>query len=468
MVSRRFAVTVVLLVVVASGNCFADSTGDLKTQNNELRQRIEKMEKELAELKKMVIEQSKAEKSPKSEPSPTITPKLSDEDLQKILAMVEKETINKKSVWSNLDIQLYGYLKVDAAYDTSRTTTGNYVVWVDSDTTRHNDNEFNLTANQTRLGMKITGPEDQDVVTSGRAEIDFYGKSGDENKAKIQLRHAYLKIDWPDDRFNIIAGQTSDVFSPLNPSTLNYTVLWDCGNIGYRHPQIRLTKSIALNSNVDLKLEAAVSRTIGDDELVTTAGAKSGEDSGFPTLQARGALIFPLLDYKPTTIGISGHWGKEEYDRTSTTASSEEMESWSLNLDITQPINKWLTFKGELFSGENLDNYFGGIGQGVRSTASGGITTYHNAIASKGGWIAAGLGPWDKWRFNAGFGVDDPDNEDLSAGARTLNRSVFANAIYSINKNTEIGFELSQWHTERKGAGSADDLRAQTSFIYKF
>jgi hypothetical protein len=49
-----------------------------------------------------------------------------------------------------------------------------------------------------------------------------------------------------------------------------------------------------------------------------------------------------------------------------------------------------------------------------------------------------------------------------------LNRSIFGNVVYALNKNTDIGLELSQWHTERKGQSDADALRAQMSFIYKF
>jgi hypothetical protein len=53
--------------------------------------------------------------------------------------------------------------------------------------------------------------------------------------------------------------------------------------------------------------------------------------------------------------------------------------------------------------------------------------------------------------------------------AREYNRSIFANAIYSINKNTEVGFELSHWKTNyNTSGGDADTVRAQTSFIYKF
>jgi hypothetical protein len=386
---------------------------------------------------------------------------LTESDIQKILAALEKEKTKKKPIWSDLDIQLYGYIKLDASYDTSRTTTGNYVAWVDSEKTNDNDNEFNMTANETRLGVRINGPEDLQMKTSGRIEIDFYGSGGDENKAKIQMRHAYLEISWPEDRFSIIAGQTSDVISPLNPVTLNYTVLWDVGNIGYRRPQLRLTKSFPFKDDFDLKLEGALVRTIGDDEISTVAGGKSGEDSGFPTFQGRMSLMFPYFGYKPTTIGFSGHWGQEEY-------ISKDIDTWSLNLDITQPLNKLFTIKGEAFIGENLDTYFGGIGQGVRNLGTSSSPIYDKEIGSVGGWAAVSIGPWDRWSFNVGAGIDDVENGDVKENDRTLNRTVFGNAIYSLNKNIEIGLELSHWRTEYKGHGDADDLRAQSSLIYRF
>ena len=73
---------------------------------------------------------------------------------QEIAALKEttgSDKTDKKSLWSSLDVQFYGYIKADASHDSSRTTTGNYVVYVDSEATRKNDSEFNLTANETRL-----------------------------------------------------------------------------------------------------------------------------------------------------------------------------------------------------------------------------------------------------------------------------------------------------------------------------
>jgi len=453
-------VPVVVIVISITGLCRAEKTNaQLEKENQRLQQRVDRLEKQLEELRKIVMQQTQAAPQPlpppaDKRPQHPAAVALTDSDWEKLAAMVAKGSAKKKPVWSDLDIELYGYIKADASYDTSRVHPGNFVLYLDPGKT--GDSEFNLTAKQTRLGLRISGPEDIDTKTTGRVEIDFYGGNATENQARIQMRHAYLKIDWPHKRFSILAGQTSDVISPLYPNTLNYTVLWDAGNIGYRRPQIRLTKNCRLSTDTDLQLDAAVARTIGDDDLNT----KSGEDAGFPTFQSRAGITFPWFGYKPTTVGISGHWGLEEYN-------SQDTESWSVNLDLTQPINEWLTLKAELFDGENLDTYFGGIGQGVNESRN------NRLIGSRGGWFAAALGPWGKWSFNLGVGMDDvdasdTDTDDPTANPRILNRSVFGNMIYSVNKNTQIGLEVSHWRTEYNGSGDADDLRAQTSFIYKF
>ena len=55
--------------------------------------------------------------------------------------------------------------------------------WVDPETGRNNnDDEFNMTANQTRIGLKITGPDSEDLKLSGLVEVDFYGGGGDNVK----------------------------------------------------------------------------------------------------------------------------------------------------------------------------------------------------------------------------------------------------------------------------------------------
>ncbi|MHC4622414.1 MAG: DcaP family trimeric outer membrane transporter [Planctomycetota bacterium] len=467
---RKVNILVVAVLLTGTAVCRADTSSQLARENAELRMRVERLERELEELKQMVMQQAGAQQtqtdqtvSTEPELKPEEAPESKVYEVEKTAEATQEDTVTKKPVWSELDIQLYGYVKLDAAYDSSRVDTGNFARWVESETTNKNDDQFNMTANQTRFGLKIKGPHDGEIETSGRAEIDFYG-GGAENKPEVMMRHAYMTLNWPQERFNIIAGQTSDVISPLYPYTLNYTVAWWAGNIGYRRPQIRLTKSLGLAKDADLKLEGALARTIGlrSDDFADTPG-DAGEDTGFPGAQGRVSVTFPWLGYKPTTLGFSGHWAKEELD-TSASGDSRHFDSWSLNLDLTQPFNKWLTVKGELFTGENLSAYLGSIGRGVN-------TTSFEEIGSRGGWLAASLEPWQKWQLNLGASVEDVDADDLAGitvDARKYNRSIFGNAIYSLNQNTQIGFELSQWHTEYDNQDDGDSVRAQTSFIYRF
>ena len=424
----------VVLVIFAAGFSHAAGAGGTAKENAELRQKVDQLDKELDGLKKIVAQQT-------GTTSDTLP----------------------KPVWSNLDIQLYGYLKLDAAYDSSRINNGDYAKWVESESTNDDDNQFNMTANETRLGMLINGPDNGNMKTSGRVEVDFYG-GGDENKAHLMMRHAYLKLDWPKSRFNIIAGQTSDVISPLYPQTVNYSVGWWTGNIGYRRPQLRFTKAMRINKDVDLKLEGAFARTIGrNDAVASPNGTESGEDSGRPSVQGRVSMTLPLYKQKQATIGFSGHWGKEEYDLDAT-GNNTDFKTWSLNMDFEQPVSEKVTIKGEIFTGQDLDAYLGGIGQGVTTTGA----NIYKEIASSGGWIAASLGPWNNKRFNVGICSDDPDNSDINTGDRSLNRSVFGNIYYALNKQAEVAFELSHWRTEYIGPGDGDSMRAQLALIYKF
>jgi len=397
-------------------------------ESTSMNDRLAQLEKEIAELKK----------------APTSAPAADSK---------------KKTLFSSVDVQLYGFLKADVSRDSSRTTTGNYVLYVDSEATRRNDAESNMTANESRLGLNFTGPSSETLKTSGKLEFDFFG-SAPENKATLLIRHAYMNLEWPQAQLSLLAGQTWDVISPLNPSTLNYSVLWVGGNIGYRRPQVRLTKDLSATDKVKVKLEGALSRTIGRTTPAPVS-SETGEDAGFPTLQGRVSATFPFFGPKPTTIGISGHSGREEYD-TDASGTNETLKSQSINLDITQPVCKWMTLKAELFSGKDLDSYLGGISQGVN-------TTTFRSIDSEGGWIAASLGPWGKWSSSIGYGADNVDRDDVAVGTgRTRNACLFGNIRYDVNANAQIGLELSRWETDYKGVSDAKDTRVQASFIYKF
>ena len=469
--TAKWLVTLVLVSVFAP-QCFcradtppqsptSGAPGQVGSRDDaQLRARIEQLERSLREIRADLRRQSEALEAARRQ----LRQRARQEQIKKVRREINKE-LDKgghlPAVRSSLDVQLYGYIKLDAAADTSRTNIGDFARWVENEHGRDNDHQFNVTARQTRLGLKIQGPRTDEIKTSGRIEVDFYGGGyggGIENRPELRMRHAYMQIDWPKQRFSILAGQTWDVISPLFPSTLNFPVAWWAGNIGHRRPQVRLTKCVRLGPKTDLKLEGAVTRTIG--EASGFDPGDTGEDADFPTLQARTSVTFPLLEAGPTTIGVSAHWGQEEYD-TDALDHHQMLDTWSANIDFVQPIAPWMTVKGEVFTGENLDAYLGGIGQGVNAATL-------SEIRSWGGWAAATLGPWGKLHFNVGGSIECVNRGDVANGARVSNSSVFGNVIYKINEHTSVGLEVSRWQTAYKRLASGDSLRVQGSFIYKW
>ncbi|HNV70213.1 MAG TPA: hypothetical protein PKO06_10980, partial [Candidatus Ozemobacteraceae bacterium] len=157
----------------------------------------------------------------------------------------------------------------------------------------------------------------------------------------------------------------------------------------------------------------------------------------------------------------------------------------SLGADVNLAFTKTIQLKGEIWQGKNLDDYVGGIGQGVVVTTTG-SGTYINAMAagatgfvdakalkSKGGWAELTFGPFQKWRYNLGVSLDNPDddlliNSTTARPMRTSNRSRWLNALYDLNEAVQIGAEYLRLETEYKNQRRGDDNRFQLSFIYKF
>jgi len=435
-----------MTLILVYGVAFAQEE-DLEQANQQLQERVESLEADLAEVKSRVEEGTKA-----------------DADQE------------KASVDSKYAILLYGFIKVDAAYMTARANdSGNYARWVESEAVNPNDDQFNLTARESRFGLEFKGPDLAFLNTSAKMEIDWYG-GGTENKNVPMLRHAYFQLDWLKGAWSLLAGQTSDVFSPLVPYSLNYSVGWWIGNIGYRRPQVRLTKAFDLGGDFRSRIQIAAVRTIGHDWPYSPS-QDTGKDAGFPAVQARCELAFPLFSGQQTIVGLSGHWGEEEYDID---AQGEEVNatSWSANLDLFLPILHWLTFKGELWTGRNVDSYLGGIGQGVVvQTTDGLFVNGTNAtgtlidvweIESVGGWASIEARPWHRWILGAGYSLDDPHNGDVPSGARRRNSSCWGNVTYDITEAVRVGVEISYWETFYKDGVSGDSIRFQTSLIYRF
>lgn len=441
----------------------------------QMQKRIDDLEKQVNELKLMLQEQQKARVEEKARVD-KVEQKVDQKEKTKT-ASAGGVVSTASSIISDFKFKPYGFIKLDGSYDDSKIypSSGNFSLYVpselssDKDKTSHNDNNFSMTGRQTQVGLYILAPETYAWVAKGRIEIDFYGDGTQhENKAEPLLRHAYVELTRG--RFGIIAGQTNDLISPLVPSTLNYTVGWAAGNIGYRRPQLRVTYTHPINEKNKFIGAFAIARTTGTiNEDLDIDSKTDGEDVGYPTMQARLAYATKQLfcTGKDSIFGISGHYGKEEIDWgiSNPGRHQKRMKSWSLNGDFEVPLTSCLSFKAEGFVGENLDDYFGGILQGINSDKT--QKEFTSIIKSMGGWAQFSY-QYNKWKYNAGAGIDDPRNKQLSTGMRARNTFYFGNFYYNLIPPVNLCLEYSHWETDYINKHDGTNNRIQTSVIYSW
>jgi hypothetical protein len=372
----------------------------------------------------------------------------------------------QKLAWTKGDFKFtpYGRLWTTMSRDSQKTNNGEYVLWVNSPDTVEGA-RFQVDAKSTRLGLDMAGPGIRcldGAKIGGKLEIDFQGTFLQENKGTILFRHGYVEAK--NDDYRLLFGQTWDVISPLYTPTFDYTAGSAAGNLAYRRAQFRVERYLPRSETFMLTLQSA----LAVDVLVPVSSVHTiqGDHAGWPDWQNRVALTFGDRKNKelpPVEVGVSGHVGEQcfnFYPVTGTPQLDVSRPTWSINLDAKFPITKTFGVQGEVFTGSNLSNYFGGIMQGVDSNTL-------DAIRDTGGWgdIWYDMRPDLHWHF--GYSVDDPLDNDMTTG-RTYNQYIYANFIYDFTKFLNAGLEISSWRTLYYNQAPGNDIRVEFLARYNF
>jgi len=360
----------------------------------------------------------------------------------------------------------YGYIKADLTMDMGNpnVTAGgygtNYVRWLDPKP-EERPMTWGLTGRQSRLGFDFVDDQVDGVEVLGRIETDFTNPPG-EYVNGLKLRKAYLKVATPS--LELLAGQESDIFSPLVPDTVSYLVAWWAGNIGFRRPQVRLTYKLGLGESTGIDVSAGVERTI------RSVAEADNYDVAIPTFAGRIGFRSPLI-----SVGVSGHYGKEreQFAPEGQEAIDEVYDSYSANLDLLLNLGQMLTLSGEVYHGKNLDTYFGGIGQGVVLVTDAQGKVDGKELADMGFWAQLKIKPSDRLVLNLGQSMTMVEEEDVPDNGRTGNQCTYANLNYMLAKDVWVALEGSLWQTSYKDARGqkemdSDDYRGQLAFIYNF
>jgi len=391
----------------------------------------------------------------------------------------ELQSMMREATWTKGDLRIvpYGALWGSALYATTRNFPGPYTLYIPSVDSEGEDT-FTVDTRRTRLGLNVTGPRVplfNCAPTFGKVEIDFHGSFAMENKPGVLLRHAYAEVK--DDYFRLLAGQTWDIISPLYPGTLSYSVGWGGGNIGYRRAQVRFERYLHFADALTLTLQGSFNQNVVSDfngARNVVLGQVQPESSGWPVLEGRLAVTHDQFgpSCQSATVGISGHIGNQGFDfvdpwapgfpdTTPIRGDDIRVRTWSFNVDVRVPITDRFGVQGEFFTGQNLGTFLGGVVQGVnRQTARG--------IRSRGGWFNVWYDINPCLHTHAGYGIDDPINVDVAPAGRTYNQFLFANVVFDVIKNMQVGLEVSSWKTHHFGARPGDSVQFEFMGEYSF
>jgi hypothetical protein len=154
-------------------------------------------------------------------------------------------------------------------------------------------------------------------------------------------------------------------------------------------------------------------------------------------------------------IGLSAHGGW-----FATPNSTNQRESMAMGADARIPLATWLELRGEWYSGDGMRGLGGGaIGQLFDSRGV--------PIHSTGVWGQVNLKPTTRVTLGGGFGLDDPDNKDLAAGARLKNEVTEAHLHLRPAGPLVLGFEYRRMQTTYStGKLVNDHLNVAVGFVF--
>ncbi|PLX16704.1 MAG: hypothetical protein C0601_09515 [Candidatus Muiribacterium halophilum] len=335
------------------------------------------------------------------------------------------------------EMDFFGFIKLDMSFDSAQNTNGNQTYYVDNNAAGDIE-EFNMTANQTRLGFNTKQELNNGVLIKGYYATDFYG-GGAQIKANPRMRKAYVKVI--DNKKTFIFGQHGDIFATMSPYGIDGSANLYV-NVGYRRPMVAFQNET--NGGV---FTFALARPWSADANSETWNPEVNS----PDFQ---------FNYKLNSgISIGGYFGNRYEDIAGVRGVKVDSNAFVLDYHKKSSDKE---MKCEVFTGEAMSGYYGGIGYDVKGS---------NAVECTGGWFNYIKTLDNSSKISFAIGTQENDDQYLAAGDRMKNE--FASIIHCSKINEVISFDkgIAYHNTEYKTATSSvdyDDMRIMLSLKYAF
>ncbi|HUZ96932.1 MAG TPA: hypothetical protein VMU57_18660 [Edaphobacter sp.] len=456
-----------------------DSMARTQAQLEESQRQLDEMRKQLTALQRQLAQSGStpatttspvpapASSSSTTRPSPAATT-TAIEDLRERQAMLESQIATheqtKVESESKYPVKVTGLLLLNGfvntgAVDMAATPT---VALPGSGST-------GATVRQTVLGLDARGPHLFGARSYANLRVDFDGSpqsnstnySGyyNSNTTLLRLRTAYAALQWK--HTEAYFSLDRPIFSPDTPTSLTAVAVpplaWS-GNLWTWNPQVGVTQDLGFASSRDVRLQAALI-DVGDAPLspvISASGTTTGtppstaEQSRWPGVEARVALLGSMLNHDGSRVGLGGYFAPHH------TTLGHNFDAWAGTLDWRLLLPARLQLTGSFYRGMAL----GGLGGGAykdfayRFDPDSG-DYYLRSLDDVGGWAQLKEKLTERVELNAAFGLDDVFAGELrpyavSGGTMyqnlARNRTYTGNVIYS--PSAYLQFSLEYRHLE--------------------
>ena len=323
------------------------------------------------------------------------------------------------------------------------------------------DDTFDIHGRGTTMYFALVGPEVGNFRAGGLIAFALY------NDAIVVDRYGFLPYmgygELKNETWRIAGGLQADIFAPVLPNVLPFSFLMASGNAGVFRGQLRAERYLYPAEDEQVTLTAGIS----DADPTIVNNNTLSEDNGWPNVELRAAWAVGepqqvgLAAQRPFEVGVSAVVGELRTRILGPALDRVVADVWGLAGDIRWRVNDFWGFQGELFTGQGLGTYAGGVFQSVN-------TANFDAVHATGGWgeVYCYLTPC--LHTHAGYAFDDPANGDLATGQITRNETFFTNVIWDATQNFRLGFEITYRETNYLALNSNDGIGLHGQMQWKF
>ncbi|MGL4422308.1 MAG: hypothetical protein ACRCZF_16680, partial [Gemmataceae bacterium] len=207
---------------------------------------------------------------------------------------------------------------------------------------------------------------------------------------------------------------------------------------------------------------------------VVTNNRRILEDNGWPNIEGRLATGLGSIEdmtggrkLRKAEIGVSGFVGQLRTSRLITAPSDVEtpnraiINTWGLGVDAQVAVTDRIGFAGELYIGQGIGEYNGGILQSFNPNTFAGIR-------SRGGWGEVYCYFNDKLHLHTGYGIDTPCQRELASTQFAKNQTYFTNLVWDASSVLQLSFEVDYRKTNYISFQNADGFVFLTQMLWRF